>query len=135
MHEIDMLMLVVLLHASICICSMADIRAKRNNIGHVVLITSPLFGHMIPLLDFAERLSEYHHVTYIVSASKLDALKQYKLLDENRSSTQPRLELVGLIDGNDDDYKVSSTILLSKNNFLIISVVKGNRSCRYFSLK
>lgn len=112
------MLLLLVFHASMFVCSIADIHAKRTNVGHVVLITSPLFGHMIPLLDFAERLSEHHYVTYIVSASKLDALKRYKFLDENEdsNSTQARLQFIGLIDGNDDDYKVSDIVPFSKSN-------------------
>ncbi len=66
---------------------------------------------MIPLLDFAKRLSLYHHVTYVASASKIDTLKQRGFLDENENeksgSTQSMLEIIGLFDGNDDDYEVS----------------------------
>ncbi len=90
---------------------MADTHTETRNVGHIVLITSPLFGHMLPLLDFAKRLSLHHHVTYVVSASKLDMLKQRGFLDENENensgSTQSRLEIIGLFDGNDDDYEVS----------------------------
>ncbi len=97
---------------------MADAHTETKNVGHLVLITSPFFGHMIPLLDFAKRLSIHHHVTYVVSASKLDALKRHGFLDENENensgSTQSRLEFIGLIDGNDDDYKVSGIVLSSK---------------------
>jgi hypothetical protein len=106
-----MLLLFVLLHTSTFVCSMADTHTETRNVGHIVLITSPLFGHMLPLLDFAKRLSLHHHVTYVVSASKLDMLKQRGFLDENENensgSTQSRLEIIGLFDGNDDDYEVS----------------------------
>ncbi len=102
-----MLLLFFLLHASTFICSIADTNTETRNMGHIILITSPFFGHMIPLLDFARRLSLYHHVTYIVSASKLDALKQCGFLDENNDSTQSMLKIIGLFDGNDDDYEVS----------------------------
>jgi hypothetical protein len=90
---------------------MADIHTETGNVGHVVLVTSPFFGHMIPLLDFAKRLSVHHHVTYVVSASKLDVLKRRGFLDENQNensgSTQSNLEIIGLFDGNDGDYEVS----------------------------
>ena len=105
-----MLLLFVLLHAALSVSSMAEIHTGTNDVGHLVLITSPLFGHMIPLLDFAKRLSMHHHVTYIASASKLDMLKTLGLLDESEisNSTQSRLEFIGLFDGNDDDYKVNT---------------------------
>lgn len=83
--------------------------------GHVVLIAPPFYGHMIPLLDFAKRLSEDHYVTYIVSASKLDTLKRYASVDEN---THSQLRFIGLVDGNDHDYEVS----------YIISIIQTTRT-------
>jgi hypothetical protein len=66
---------------------------------------------MIPLLDFAKRLSIHHHVTFVVSASKLDMLKQRGFIDqndnENGNSTQSNLQIIGLFDGNNQDYEVS----------------------------
>ena len=102
----------------IVICSILDINAKKESLGHVVLITAPLFGHMIPLLDFAKRLSEYHHVTYIVSASKLDILKQHVSINQTETNTliQSRIEFIGLLDGNDDDYQVSYFDLVRKTH-------------------
>ncbi|CAF1529516.1 unnamed protein product, partial [Adineta ricciae] len=87
-----------------------ETNAKKESLGHVVLITAPLFGHMIPLLDFAKRLSEYHHVTYIVSASKLDILKQHVFINQSETniSKQLRIEFIGLLDGNNDDYQVTN---------------------------
>jgi hypothetical protein len=105
--EFVMLLLFVFLYASTFVSSKADTHTETRNVGHIVLITSPFFGHMIPILDFAKRLSLHHHVTYVVSASKLNILKQYGFLDENSGSTQSRLEIIGLYDGNDDDYEVS----------------------------
>ncbi|CAF1490286.1 unnamed protein product [Adineta ricciae] len=95
----------------IIICSiLLETNAKSESLGHVVLITAPLFGHMIPLLDFAKRLSEYHHVTYIVSASKLDILKQHVSINQTEANTsiQSRIEFIGLLDGNNDDYQVTN---------------------------
>lgn len=105
-----MLLLFVLLHASTSVWSMVDIHNETKHIGHLVVITSPFFGHMIPLLDFAKRLSLYHHVTYVVSISKLDLLKRHGFIDENETNntTQTKLEFIGLFDNNDDDYEVSS---------------------------
>jgi hypothetical protein len=106
-----MLLLFVLLHASTFVRWTASTHTEKRNLGHLVLITPPFFGHMIPLLDFAKRLSLYHHVTYVASASKIDTLKQRGFLDENENeksgSTQSMLEIIGLFDGNDDDYEVS----------------------------
>ncbi|UJR12600.1 hypothetical protein I4U23_016775 [Adineta vaga] len=79
---------------------------EKKILGHVVVITSPLFGHIIPLLDFAKRLSEYHYVTYIISASKLDILKPYVFTNKTETNTtiQSGIEFIGLIDGINDDY-------------------------------
>ncbi|CAF1613062.1 unnamed protein product, partial [Adineta ricciae] len=73
--------------------------------GHIVLITSPFFGHIVPILDFARRLSAYHHVTYIVSASKLYLLKQRGLIDDSSDSSESKLDIIGLNDGNDHNYE------------------------------
>jgi hypothetical protein len=85
---------------------------QLKNAGHVVLITSPFFGHIIPLLDFAKRLSVYHHVTYVVSASILDVLKQREFLTEYENnklvSTQFGIDFIGIFDQNDNNYEVSS---------------------------
>jgi hypothetical protein len=106
-----MLLLFVLVDVSTFVCSMGDIYTETRNVGHSVLITSPFFGHMIPLLDFAKRLSIHHHVTFVVSASKLDMLKQRGFIDqndnENGNSTQSNLQIIGLFDGNNQDYEVS----------------------------
>ncbi len=87
---------------------MVDTHTEIRNVGHIVIIASPFFGHMIPLVDFAKRLSLHHHVTYVSSASKLEVLKQRGFFDENENeSTQSRLEIIGLFDDNDEDYEVS----------------------------
>lgn len=102
-----MYLLFIFLFASTSIWPIVNSCNETKNIGHIVVITSPLFGHMIPLLDFAKYLSLHHHVTYIVSASKLDVLKRRGFLDENSDSVETRLEIIGLVDGNDDDNEVS----------------------------
>jgi hypothetical protein len=83
-----------------------------KNLGHVVLISSPFFGQMIPILDFAKRLSIYYHVTFVTSASKLDVLKQREFLVEHLNkklvSSYSQIDLIGIFDHNDDDYEVSS---------------------------
>ena len=105
-----MSLLFVLLLALVLMCPMIGANTNTKEPGHVVLITSPFFGHIIPLLDLAKRLSIHHHVSYIVSASKLHALKQRGLLDETSTSSQSRLHIVGLFDNNDEDIEVSSMI-------------------------
>lgn len=90
---------------------MPEIQPFENK-GHIVLITPPFFGHIFPLLDFAEQLSKQHHVTYVVSASKLDALKDRGMLiedgDNKLISSNSQINFIGLFDHNDDTYEISS---------------------------
>nr|ACD54606.1 UDP-glucosyl transferase-like protein [Adineta vaga] len=87
------------------VCSMTD-----RNTGHIVLITSPFYGHIIPMIDLAKRLAVHHYVTYIVSVSKLDMLKHRGFIDENETNdlNDSRLEIIGLYDGNNDDYEATN---------------------------
>ncbi len=99
-----------LLCVSTIVCLVTNVDQSRD-VGHVVIISSPFFGHIIPMLDFAKRLSEYHYVTYVVSASKLDTLKRRgfisKNINNNNVNYRSRLEFIGLFDCNDDDFEVS----------------------------
>ena len=124
-----MLLLFTLLHASALVGSMADSSTEKRTIGHIVLIASPFYGHMIPILDFAKRLSIHHHVTYIVSASKLDMLQRRGFIDEitneSDSSVQPKLDVIGIRDGNNDDYEVSSARSRLTSHQVIIRISDG----------
>ncbi|UJR11563.1 hypothetical protein I4U23_015743 [Adineta vaga] len=110
-----MLLFLVLIFTSTFICSLANTTNKTRNIGHIVLITSPFYGHMIPILDLAKRLAVHHHVTYIVSASKLDILKRRGFIDgnEKNDSSQSKLEIIGLFDGNNDDYEATDSTAIN----------------------
>ncbi|CAF3750851.1 unnamed protein product [Rotaria sp. Silwood1] len=86
---------------------------QLKKVGHVVMISPPFFGHIIPLLDLGKRLSVHHHVTYIVSASKLDGIKQRGFLVDNENnptndSTRSEIEFIGIFDNNDSDYEVKT---------------------------
>lgn len=89
---------------------MGDVHQVQNG-GHVVLISSPFAGHIIPLLDLAQHLSAYYHVTCVVSASKLVVIKRFGLLIENENntlvSTQSGIDFIGLFDHNDKAFEVS----------------------------
>ncbi|CAF1112664.1 unnamed protein product [Adineta steineri] len=91
---------------------MGDIHEIKND-GHVVLIAPPFFGHIIPFLDFAKLLSAYYHITVIVSASKLDTLKQRGLAfeDDNKKLIHAHsgIDLIGIFDHNDADYEISTS--------------------------
>ena len=104
-----MLLLIALLHASTFVSTTAILQ-QSENVGHVVFVASPFFGHIIPSLDFAKRLSKFHHVTFVVPASRLRLLEQRGFLlkdDSNITPIRSRLEFIELLDGNDDDFQVS----------------------------
>lgn len=72
--------------------------------GYVVIVSPPFFGHLIPLLDLAKTLSQYHHVTFVLSSSKLDDLKRRELIPKIVN-----LEFIRLFDNNDEDYQISDS--------------------------
>ncbi|CAF0909256.1 unnamed protein product [Adineta steineri] len=73
---------------------------SRENPNHILIIAPPFFGHMLPSLELAKQLSSYCHVTYLISANKINELDRKGFLsDLNNSKT---LDIVGLIDGNDN---------------------------------
>ncbi|CAF0864046.1 unnamed protein product [Adineta steineri] len=73
---------------------------SRENPNHILVIAPPFFGHMLPSLELAKQLSSYCHVTYLISANKINELDRKGFLsDLNNSKT---LDIVGLIDGNDN---------------------------------
>lgn len=78
-----------------------------TDFGHIVVVSPPFFGHLIPLLDLAKRLSEYHHVTFVLSSSKLGELKQRQLIPGNVDH-QSRLQFIELFDQNEEDYEVNN---------------------------
>ncbi|CAF1377673.1 unnamed protein product [Adineta ricciae] len=89
---------------------MTDTDQIQNN-GHVVLIAPPFDGHAIPLLDLARHLSVHFHVTYLISASKLNFIKQHGYLVEKENnkvvSTDTGIDFIGLFDHNDADFEVT----------------------------
>ena len=42
---------------------------------HVLLVTFPSYGHIIPVLELAKRVSQFHHVTFAVSAYKIPEIE------------------------------------------------------------
>ncbi len=82
-----------------------------ESVGHVVIFASPLFGHIIPLLDLAQKFSMHHHVTYVVSASLLDELERRGIIsnndEKNSTMNQFEIEFIGLFDGNIFGYEVN----------------------------
>ncbi|UJR34485.1 hypothetical protein I4U23_021893 [Adineta vaga] len=81
---------------------MQTIRQIEPSNGHVVIISIPRLGHIIPMLDFAKHLSLYCHVTFIVSISILDKIK-------NNNTNQ--LEFIGLLDNINNENKISDSKL------------------------
>lgn len=111
-----MVSLFILLQTSILACLIKSAETVAKDLGHVVIITSPFFGHIIPLLDLAKRLSLQHHVSFVISAAKLDVLKRRGYLEDeyqnqNVTSLHPsRLKFIGLFDGNINDIEVSRLV-------------------------
>lgn len=83
------------------------------NVGHVAIFAPPLIGHIIPLVDFAKKLSMYHHVTFVSSATALDLLKHrgliFKSETQNSQINQFDIEWISLYDEIIIDFEVSET--------------------------
>ncbi|OQV25655.1 putative UDP-glucose glucosyltransferase [Hypsibius exemplaris] len=61
--------------------------------SHVLMVTVPAYGHLIPLLELAKKISKHHNVTFVVSESMLQEIRQRELL------TDVDFSVVGLADG------------------------------------
>ena len=72
-----MLRFLIVLHIATSIRSTVEPKEKLDvSDAHWVLISSPFFGHIIPLLDLSKVLSSHQSVTFVTSASKIQVLKQ-----------------------------------------------------------
>ncbi|OQV20399.1 putative UDP-glycosyltransferase 72B1 [Hypsibius exemplaris] len=67
---------------------------------HILLLSFPAFGHIIPMLEFAKKLSQHHAVTFGVSAGKLPDLTRRELLHP----TEDPVRLLGIPDNVWDDF-------------------------------
>ena len=47
---------------------------------HILLVTYPAYGLMIPLLEFARKLSTVHDVTFAVSAEMIEGMRKRELI-------------------------------------------------------
>ncbi|GAV06794.1 hypothetical protein RvY_16722 [Ramazzottius varieornatus] len=63
---------------------------------HVLCLTIPAYGHIIPLLEFAKKISAQHHVTFIVSSDKMEEIRQREVLTTEQNN---QLEVLALNDG------------------------------------
>ena len=50
---------------------------------HILVICIPAFGHIVPMLELARKLTAFHRVTFALSSSKVSQLKQRELITEN----------------------------------------------------
>ena len=64
---------------------------------HILCLTFPHYGHIIPSLQLARRLADFHQVTFAVSAARLPELEQRHLITPHVKSTN--FNLFGLADG------------------------------------
>ncbi|GAU99495.1 hypothetical protein RvY_10489 [Ramazzottius varieornatus] len=76
--------------------SKMDQQSQRR---HVLCVAFPAYGHMIPLLTLARKISEFHDVTFAVSESQHEELKRREILEDNDA----HIKLFGIDDGFADD--------------------------------
>ena len=72
-----------------------------STIGHVVIFSPPLFGHLVPILDLARHLAQHHHVTFVSSVSVLSELRARKIIMDDLDVAGIdglRIEFIGLND-------------------------------------
>lgn len=73
---------------------------------HFLVVAYPTFGHIIPLITFARKVSGYHFVTIIVSKSYLEVLEKRDLLP---STLGDRIKILPLDDGVPAEREVGLT--------------------------
>ncbi|OQV15788.1 putative Cyanohydrin beta-glucosyltransferase [Hypsibius exemplaris] len=61
---------------------------------HILLVTIPSYGHIIPLLELARRIAPFHRVTFAVSQFELGEIRQRELV-----SSEDPFTLHGIPDG------------------------------------
>ncbi|XP_055356960.1 uncharacterized protein LOC129602040 [Paramacrobiotus metropolitanus] len=72
-----------------------------------LVINAPAMGHLIPLLEFAHRITEHHDVTVTISKSFVPKLTDRNIL---KYQSNPHFHLLPIDDGLPDDVaKVSNT--------------------------
>ncbi|OQV23437.1 putative UDP-glycosyltransferase 72B2 [Hypsibius exemplaris] len=65
---------------------------------HILLACFPAFGHTIPLLELAKKLSRHNRVTFAVSAANIAKLRALGVVDDDA------IELVGIEDGVEEEF-------------------------------
>ncbi|GAU99548.1 hypothetical protein RvY_10535-1 [Ramazzottius varieornatus] len=63
---------------------------------HILFISVPAYGHVIPLLELARKVSKFHQVTFAVSAKMVGDLPERELFDEKVDS---RITMYPIADG------------------------------------
>ena len=61
---------------------------------HVLLLTFPAYGHIIPLLGFGKKVSQFHDVTFALSADLIEQLRQREIITEDE-----HVQFYGVPDG------------------------------------
>ncbi|OWA51671.1 putative UDP-glycosyltransferase 72B2 [Hypsibius exemplaris] len=61
---------------------------------HILVVTIPGYGHIIPMLELAKKISAFHDVTFALSASKVPDLTTREVLSPN-----DRVEIYPIPDG------------------------------------
>ena len=66
---------------------------------HILLMSFPAYGHIIPILELAKKIAAHHDVTFALSASKIGDLKKREII----RASDP-VEMFGIEDGVMDDF-------------------------------
>jgi hypothetical protein len=85
---------------------------------HLLFLSFPAFGHIIPLLEFNRKLSNYHRITFAVSDDILSQMAKRGLIN---NYGLPNLKIIGVKDGY--VYEDGSEILLASNLRAIVTMV------------
>lgn len=86
---------------------------KQNGRRHILCVAFPAYGHMIPLLALARKISEYHDVTFAVSRSQHDELKRREILTDGDA----HIKLFGIDDGFVGDLEDPTNMPLMREIF------------------
>ncbi|XP_055328770.1 uncharacterized protein LOC129581608 isoform X2 [Paramacrobiotus metropolitanus] len=91
--------------------------------SHALLVSPPLFGHIIPLLELGKKLMDHgYFVTMVLSKSKVNQLYQRELIPDR---FQPVLRLVGITDKNDAEYEIADYNIAYRMEPLLVSVCRA----------
>ena len=98
---------------------------------HILCIAFPGYGHLIPLLEFAKKLSSYYKVSFAVSKSQINDLRERGILF---SETLRRIPVIPIHDGAPDGMKESTGLWEMRFTDIHPSVTKFVKGVSYQSV-